>query len=274
MQPTPSTTVSATMRTSFTTMATPALELSAQATAVRDYGFDGVDLRVGQLGAGEVPPELDVEAAKNLLQQMNGVPIFSLLCYNQMLHQGEKCFITSLQKSLCLAERLEVPLIRIFTGKIQSETELQQLISSLQSLFRAYSGSVKIGVQIHVNNGVRESQALTICRSISDARLGIILSPDQTVLCGEDEYALLPELAPYVFELYVADLNTDGAFVLPGQGVIDFARILNSLRAGGFDGYVTLKWEKCWIPELPPYPQAFRAFQALMKNIMYKEGTP
>ena len=274
MQPTPSTTVSATMRTSFTTMATPALELSAQAAAVRDYGFDGIDLRVGPLGAGEVPPDLGVEAAKNLLQQMNGVPIFSLLCYNQMLPQDEKCFITSVQENLCLAERLKVPLIRIFTGKIQSETELQRLISSLQSLFRAYSGSVKIGVQIHVNNGVRESQALTICRSISDARLGIILSPDQTVLCGEDEYALLPELAPYVFELYVADLNTDGAFVLPGQGVIDFARILNSLRAGGFDGYVTLKWEKCWIPELPPYPQAFRAFQALMKNIMYKEGTP
>lgn len=259
------------MRTSFTTMATPALELPAQAAAVRDYGFDGIDLRVGQSGAGEVPPELDADAARALLSRMDGVPIFSLLCYNRMISAGKADFIASVQENLRLAERLNVPLIRIFTGRLQEEAALSCLTSALQALLRTYAGSVRIGLQIHANNGPRESQALAICRQISDARLGIILSPDQTALCGEDAYALLPALAPYVLELYVADLNTDGAFVLPGQGVLDFARIIRLLRSNGFDGIASLKWEACWIPELPPYPQAFCAFQALMKNIVSQE---
>ncbi len=266
MTSTVTTTASATMQNSFTTMATPGLDILAQATVAKDYGFDAIDLRVGEPGRGEVPPSLTLEEAEQLLASCEGVKISSLLCYNKQIRAGQAEMVSSLLDCISLARMMRCPMIRIFTGKISSTEDLDALISVLLVVLQNDNSSVKIGLQIHKNNGITVGQAAQICQQIPDARVGIILSPDQSILAGEDYENHLPALAKRVFQIYIADMDAQGVFTLIGDGIIDFASEIRLLRKNGFDGMVTLKWEKCWYPEMPNYTLAFPSFLAYYRE--------
>jgi sugar phosphate isomerase/epimerase len=45
-------------------------------------------------------------------------------------------------------------------------------------------------------------------------------------------------------------------YVLPGDGEFPAGRLLAALRADGFDGPVSLEWERMWHPYLPPLDEA------------------
>ncbi len=260
MTSTVTTTASATMQNSFTTMATPGLDILAQATVAKTYGFDAIDLRVGEPGRGEVPPSLTLKTAEQLLTSCEGVKISSLLCYNKQIRSGQAEMVSSLLDCISLARMIQCPMIRIFSGKIENAERLNALISVLQVVLINDNSSVKIGLQVHKNNGITVAQAREIFRVISDPRVGVILSPDQSVLAGEDYLLYLPELAKRVLQVYIADIDEQGKYTLIGEGIIDFASEIRLLRENGFDGLVTLKWEKCWYPDMPDYTTAFPSF--------------
>ena len=244
---------------SFTTMATPELDISAQAAVARAYNFDGVDLRIIERGRGEIPPDLTPEQAADILEQFGEIEISSLMCYNKNISSGHEEMVASILNCIRIAKLLKTPLIRIFSGRIETEEDLDALVAALKAVLERDDSSVKIGIQNHVNH-ISALQTIEVCERVASPRVGIILSPDQSVARDEDYVPLLPRAAKHTFQLYVADKNPDKAFVLIGTGMIDNARNLRILRENGFDGYVTLKWEKVWIPELPEYPEGISSF--------------
>lgn len=248
------------MKISFTTMGTPELTLTQQVTAAREYGFSGIDFRMKRNGQGEIPEELTVPEAEMIRETVGDLAIPGLLCYNETLSAGEDAMEASILRCLRLAKLLDCPLIRIFTGKADGAQALEQLSAVLTRVLEQDGSTVRIGIQNHAGTSLNLSQSLRVCEAVNSHRLGVILSPDHCFMTGEDLWELLPKLSKHVFELYVADVDVSNRLTLIGEGVVPFAEILRKLRECGFDGYVTLKWEKCWHPELPSYPEAFRSF--------------
>ncbi len=250
---------------SFTTMATPELDIPAQAAVARAYGFDGVDLRVIERGKGEIPADLTREQADQVLADFAGIEIPCLMCYNKKIQDGHEQMVGSILHCIRNAEMLKAPMIRIFTGRIETPEDMDALVAALQAVLERDTSSVKIAMQNHVNN-ISLAQALEACERVDDPRVGIIVSPDQSVARDEDYMPLLPRVAKYAFELYVADKSPEKNFVLIGTGIIDNGQILKVLQAHGFRGYVTLKWEKVWIPELPEYPEGMDSFLSWLRR--------
>ena len=52
-----------------------------------------------------------------------------------------------------------------------------------------------------------------------------------------------------------------------GEGDIPLAAIVETLKKDGYDGYISLEWEKKWHPELSEPELAFPRFVAFMKTI-------
>ena len=250
---------------SFTTMATPELDIPAQAVVARKYNFDGVDLRVIQKGRGEIPPDLTQEQADEILDQFADIEISSLMCYNKNIANGHEEMVESILNGIRIAKLLKTPLIRIFSGRIETQENLEALVMALKTVLERDDSSIKIGIQNHVNH-ISALQTVEVCERVNSPRVGIILSPDQSVARDEDYVPLLPRAAKHTFQLYVADKNSDKSFVRIGAGIIDNARNLRILRENGFDGYVTLKWEKVWIPELPEYPEGMCSFLSYLQE--------
>lgn len=245
-------------------MATPELDIPAQVLAAREYGFHGIDFRVGEPGRGEIPETISEEEIARIHKLLGDLELPGLLCYNKNLDAGPEEMTASLLQCLQLAKRLGCPMIRVFTGKVQTPERMQLLVQVLKDVLKQDHSGVKMGLQIHRNNGVTVAQGLSVCRQVDSARVGLILSPDQSY--PEQWESLIGETAKYTFQIYVADLDAQGEFCRIGEGILDYAAILRQLYAHGFDGYVTLKWEKCWLPQLPDYPEGFQSFMTYMNN--------
>lgn len=249
-------------------MATPELDIPAQFEVAKRYGFDGVDLRMIERGMGEIPRTLSWEETDTLRQHMQGLEIPVLMCYNEKIQTGREGMETSLLEYMRIASLLGVPTIRIFTGLIQNQRDQELLTTVLGSVLEKDTTGTAIAMQNHINCSVTLHQALEVCRTIGDRRLSLICSPDHAVLLQEPYWDILPELAAHTSQLYVADMTKDHKPVLPGQGIMPYTRILQELCRNGFDGYVTLKWERCWHPELAPYGEAFDAFLSWYRSFV------
>lgn len=248
------------MKLSFTTMATPELTFPQQVAVAKEYGFGGLDPRMQRGGQGEIPESLTEEQAQEMVGILDGLEIPGILCYNSTLAEGAQAMEASILQCLRMAELLHCPLIRIFTGKVSGEEDLARLETVLRRVFAQDTGNIRIGIQNHAGTSLNLAQSMKLCSRMNHPRLGIILSPDHCYSTGEELEPVLPDAAKYVFELYVADEDEEKHLVHTGFGRIPYGAILKTLYRHGFDGYVTLKWEKCWHPELAPYPESFRAF--------------
>lgn len=256
------------MKLSFTTMATPELSIAEQVAAAKKFGFHGIDLRVIERGAGEIPIDLSENDVMNVLKCTEDIQLPTLLCYNEKLQAGFERMVASIQQYTKLACRLRIPAIRIFTGKVESEADMQLLVRVIKTVLELDTTGTHLAIQNHVNCSVTIHQALELCERICDSRVSVILSADNAILEGEDFWDAVPELAKYVSQVYIADLDARGHYVFPGTGIVQNDKILQILYDHEFDGYVTFKWEKCWHPELPSYDTAFGKFR------MWVEGLP
>ena len=53
---------------------------------------------------------------------------------------------------------------------------------------------------------------------------------------------------------------------------VDLLRGLQTLHAGGYDGWISFEWEKKWVPHLEEPEVAFPHFIEVMKDLMTKAG--
>lgn len=254
------------MKIGYTTMATPGLNLDEVIEAAKEYNFDAVDLRVHK--DGEISEDITFEEAQIVKEKLGEIDLSGLLCYNSKIQQGKEEMEASILRCLEVAEKLDSKSVRIFSGKIESDEMLSDLCEVLNKVFEKYDGNVDVFLQNHASGGISCVQALKIAEKVKDKRYGFIFSPEQSYLMGEDYFELIPEVTKITKQIYIADVNEENLYCLIGEGVIPFGKILTIMKENGFDGYLTLKWEKCWRDYLPPHQKGFESFITYFK----KEG--
>jgi sugar phosphate isomerase/epimerase len=81
---------------------------------------------------------------------------------------------------------------------------------------------------------------------------------------GEDPEATMQLLAPYLRHTHVKD-SREGRYTLMGEGDVPLAEMIGLLRSNGYDGWISVEWEKRWHPEIadpaivmPQYAQRLR----------------
>lgn len=252
------------MKLSFTTMATPELTVWQQAEAAKQFGFHAVDLRMQTGGSGEIPVDAEAECLKRIRKDAGTVS--SILCYNRQLDAGIEEMAESVRHHLEIAKAIQAPAIRIFTGKL-TDGEERHVCRALERALADGPSGVDIVIQNHLNASTTVYQAVTICKTLNTKRVGIVLSPDHAQMIGEE--IGLEETLPYVKQLYIAgdEIRNMGIPTLELQSI--YSRIIQALPEHHFDGYLTLKWERCWRKELAAYDVVFPQFMEWIESNRY-----
>jgi sugar phosphate isomerase/epimerase len=261
------------VKLSFWTLGTPDWTNEQVAAAAQRYGFDGVDLRcaVGRNVSVESTP--DELAALQELFASRGVEIASLLAYNER-GNAEGVDWTAVTADLVaharLANGMGVGNLRINATEPARDSTWDAYLEGFARAIRAAlaeSSDLTLNMQNHPGS-LRVAQVVRLAEMVGDPRFGAGLSPDHCVDMDEEVIEATRLVSPYVKQVHMADRErtADGKLraCLPGTGFVPNREVLDLVRGGGFDGWVSFKWEKPTYPDLPDADLALPHFMQFM----------
>jgi fatty-acyl-CoA synthase len=257
------------------TLGAPSWTLEETARHAREYGYDGVDLR---LLDGEVISLDSVRANGDRISRLfppQELPVSVLATSLRLATRALKD--QTLEEGhdwIDLAAALKVPAIRFFAARNPPELDLDASIQAVGEMLHLLSGHAEqAGVRIGVETHDEFASARTVARALQlapSAQVGAVWDMWHTNRVGESPSEVLTCLSGRVINVHMKDARrTDDGWqlVLLGEGTIPVAEGLRLLQASGYADFVSVEWEKKWHPEIAEpdlaFPQHIQHLRAL-----------
>lgn len=264
-------------RRAFSTLAFPAASLGEALALGRSWGYDGVELRLidGELIDPGMPAAQRAQIRRTLATA--GLPAVAVDSSIRLTDGGAAA--AQLNQFLELASDWEAPLVRVFGGPLPAggpgraaglEAAARVLTAAAP---RAARLGVRIGLETHDDFSAARVVAGVLAR-VPDPGVGAVWDSHHPFRAGESAAEAYAALAPRILLAQVKDARraperADGwQLVLLGQGEVPVREMLALLAGGGYQGWVSVEWEKRWHPEieepqvaLPQHLAVLRAWQ-------------
>jgi len=229
------------MKLSFSTLGCPNWDLNQVIKNAKNYGFDGVEIRgiKDQLDVSKLP-EFTIRAGE--IREKFGDAEIEIICFSSSIRMAEpdkskrNKHFDELKRYAELCYNFDTPFIRIFGGEI-GELSWEKAI---------------------------EEAAETLTKMIE-----IIKDVDSKIVIETHDDWMAADHHTHWKDSKIA-IDTVMGFepCLVGEGDLPHEQIYNELKKGGYDGYLSLEWEKRWHQELPDPEIAFPQYFSYMKNLM------
>jgi L-ribulose-5-phosphate 3-epimerase len=281
------------MRIAGHTMGTPEHTLDQAVRLFASLGLDGIEI-ICQDGyaCGISPSASRAEAADlgRLIRHQRLEPV-SLTPYTNAINALDAAergaALDELRRVIALAGAIGAPYVRVYGGSFppgtdQPEARWANLVASLRQLGRlAADAGVTLAVENHFNTMTRSARLTRrLIDEVDHPNVRILYDQANLTFQGdEDEAEAIPLQAGRIALVHVKDLVwKDGApsftasqvFVVNederkvrsrvvGDGVLRWDRILRRLVETGYDGWLSLEYERRWHPQdLPPAEDGMR----------------
>ncbi|GCE09617.1 sugar phosphate isomerase/epimerase family protein [Dictyobacter aurantiacus] len=274
------------MKFAFSTLGCPQWTTEQVADNAVRLGYSGVELRL--LDNEVIDPVRDAEKVRQAVAtfRARGVEVcaFDTSCTFNLSDAAERAKnVESLRVWIQLAQELQVPILRVFGGAGTGENieqENQWVAEALRQVApQAEQAGVTITLETHDGfaSAHRTAQVLDLIDSPAVAALWDSHHPYRM---GESASEVWQLLGPRVAHVHVKDARRDDSeksgwkLVLMGEGEVPVREQLASLQANGYDGYISVEWEKRWHPEIEDpeiaLPQHINWLHAAEKQLQQK----
>ncbi|BDI30055.1 hypothetical protein CCAX7_21060 [Capsulimonas corticalis] len=265
------------MKLGVTTLGCPNWTMDEILTNVKAYGYDGVELR----GIG---PDLDLtksphfatdaETARTRRRFADAGLEISALDSSVVLAQAESAqrdaALQHGRETIDLAARLGVPYVRVFGGgDAMRHDDAEDLVAAGLAELGEYALGTGADISVLLETHDAFSTGAQVAAAVARAahpRAAALWDLHHPARHGEAPAESYHALAPYTRSTHVKDSIAGGTYCLCGDGDIPLREMIALLRAGGYDGYVTLEWEKRWIPELLEPEVAFPQYAKVLRE--------
>jgi sugar phosphate isomerase/epimerase len=274
------------MKLAFSTLGCPRWELDEVARAARTYGYAGVELRA--LGGGLdllARPEF-APSAVEATRRWFGERGLSICCVDTscVFHDPdaeERRRQVELAVRHCeLAAALGSPLIRVFPDKIQEGATREEtrgfVAESLRAVAERASAGVSVGLETH-GDFAAAHETVEIVRRAEHPSVRVIWDVANSLAAGSAVEEAARAVAPYLAHVHLRDARpVEGREhwlpVLSGRGGVPFGQAFDSLRAVGYEGFVSFEWEKYWHPEIEEPEVALPDFARAARRLTEGRG--
>jgi sugar phosphate isomerase/epimerase len=260
------------------TLGAPAWTLEETARNARAYGYAGVDLR---LIDGEVISLDSVRTNRERIKELfpvDELPVATLATSVRLATREPRIRRATLDEGhawIDVAAELRVPVIRFFAARNPPEMDLEssiQVVGDMLALLseRARQVEVKIGVETHDEFASARTVARALTFAPSDIT-GAIWDMWHTARAGESPRECVEQLQGRVINVHLKDARrtADGwQLVLLGEGDIQVLDGLRDLQKFGYDGSISVEWEKKWHPEIAEPEIAFPQYMRILRTYL------
>ncbi|MGN0587299.1 MAG: AMP-binding protein [Oscillospiraceae bacterium] len=274
------------MKISFSTLACPSFSWTDIYSMAKDLGFNGIEIRGlgSDIFAVKARPFTEKQLPKTVAKLNDlqiEIPCLSSGCCMKYAEKLEEN-LAEISQYIELAEKLGTPYVRVL-GDLDpapdGDVDDEAVIAGLK---KAAEIAEKTTVEILVEtNGVysdtkRLRRVLDAVNSRSVAALWDINHPYRFM--DEQPEETVVNLGQYIRFVHAKDsvVNADGSisYKMMGEGTMPLDRIFGSLKARGYDGYVSLEWVKRWAKELSDAGIVFPQFANFMRPYIVRHKHP
>lgn len=242
----------------FSTLAFPHASLAAAVSLGHSWGYEGVELRLidGDL-IDPAMPAADRAAVKRTAMAA-GLPIVAV---DSSIRLTDDEPGAELRMFLELASDWESPLVRVFGGALADAEPDRQ--ARLASAARVLSASVPLAERLGVAIGVETHDSFSASTAVAEllamvpsSAVGAVWDSHHPFRMGQLPAEVWSDLGRRTLLAQVKDARREPAradgwqLVLLGQGEVPVREMLGLLEAGGYEGWISVEWEKRWHTEI------------------------
>jgi sugar phosphate isomerase/epimerase len=248
------------LRFAFSTLGCPDWPVERVVGEAKRLGYDGVEIRgirrvLDLSEAPELKPSA-IEGTRRLFSDA-GIPIVQVdtsasFCWTDQVKLEAAYDETA--RHIEIACQLGAPLVRVFGGDIPKGDTREKWAGVLTERLKrvaglAEKGGVTVAVETH-DAWARYADTAAVVSAVGSPRVRVLWDVGNGWLLGDRFEDEAPLRDGRIAHVHIKDHAADGRLVPLGAGVIPLPRVLQQLQSIGFDGYVSLEWEKMWHPEL------------------------
>jgi len=271
------------MKLSFSTLGCPNWDLNQVIKNAKNYGFDGVEIRgiKDQLDVSKLP-EFTIRAGE--IREKFGDAEIEIICFSSSIRMAEpdkskrNKHFDELKRYAELCYNFDTPFIRIFGGEIGElswEKAIEEAAETLTKMIEIIKDvDSKIVIETH-DDWMAADHFKALMEKAYSEKVGVLWDVNHPFMfIGEDPEETWEKVGKWIYHTHWKDskiaIDTVMGFepCLMGEGDLPHEQIYNELKKGGYDGYLSLEWEKRWHQELPDPEIAFPQYFSYMKNLM------
>ena len=249
------------MRFAFSTISCPKWDFETVAARAREYGYDGVEIR-GFLNESILTAAnvflSDPEKVRRTFESA-GVEIACLASSIAMSHDKRRNAVlgTDLRAYVDTASRLGCRIVKIFDTAVKPGQNRQRAGVALGNWLEAagdYAASRDVLIVVENALSFRAAKELwLVLETINHPAVAACWDLFNAAQIGESPAISVPTLNSRIQYAQVKDakLGPLGAIYCKlGEGDVKVKNFLIRLMGIGYTGYVTLEWEKAWLPNI------------------------
>lgn len=263
------------MRLAFSTLACPDWPLERVLAAAVRYGYDGIELRIVD---GELVSPAMSDAQRGRTKRAIADVGLAVCCVDTSFEIANPD--ASIDEALAyveLAAELDGPMIRLFAGAPDDEAWRATIARTAERLAalgeRGRALGVTIGLETH--DSFATGEVLADVLSGAPQEVGVIWDTLNPIVAGEPPDRTFAAIADRVVHVHIKDGGVPPDLEenrLLGQGRVPVGAIVGMLARRGYDGWLSVEWEKKWQPAiadadiaLPWYADRVRAMLAELR---------
>ena len=271
------------MKLSVSTLGCPEWNLSEILSNCKRYGYDGIELRgiQGHLDLTNSPLFESPEAIKRTRAGFKDAGLsISAIDTSAMLASAKHVdkSRTEAVAAIDMAAALDAPFIRVFGGDATNgESQAiatERLVEELARLGR-YASDANVAVLLETHDAYGTgAQVAEVLAQVRHNSVGALWDIYNSAAIGEDPAASLSHLAPYLQFVHVKDGRySTSQYCLLGDGDAPIRECVSMLIAHGYDGDISVEWEKKWHPDIHDPQIAFPQYADVLRQYVDRART-
>lgn len=250
------------MKISFSTLACPDWSWEKILDEAKRLGYDGIEIRGIKrvMGLGRLEPFLpqNINITMEQLREKN----LEISCLDTSCSFDEEAKVEkSLEEgkeAIDLAQKLNCKFIRVFGNNIpdkNNEAEiLNRIASGLDKLGNYAKGKgVTVLIETHGDFSTGDGM-LKLLKHVTSKDVGVLWDVTNAYIdFGEPIAVTFNKLSANIQHTHLKDAKgkyPNAELCLFGQGELSAKEMIRLLRSIGYEGWLSLEWEKMWHPEL------------------------
>jgi sugar phosphate isomerase/epimerase len=245
-------------RIAFSTLAFPDASLATAISLGRDWGYAGLELRL--IDGNLIDPAMTAadRARVKRTAAAAGLPIVAV---DSSIHLTDSEPGAELGQFIQLASDWESPLVRVFGGALPDcDPDRQATLTAAAAVVEASVPlaerlGVAIGLETH-DSFAASSVVAELLALVPSGAVGAVWDSHHPHRMGQRPAEVWSDLRGRTLLAQVKDARRDPArldgwqLVLLGHGEVPVREILELLYGGGYEGWISVEWEKRWHPEI------------------------